>query len=78
MKDMEADLNMARKFHLSKKGNMTLTRSKCKKLVTVTNFDRNHPKFEFFKILAWSANKNKLNPKEVSSKLEFELNNYFY
>lgn len=35
----QVDMNMGRKFLQTGKGNMVLTRSKDKKIVSVTNFD---------------------------------------
>jgi hypothetical protein len=45
---------MGRKFISAGNGNMTLTRSKDKKIVSVTNFDRENRKGDYFKILAWT------------------------
>jgi hypothetical protein len=46
---------MGRKFFPSKNGNMVLTRSKDKKIISLTNFEKFHPNEEFFKIKAWTV-----------------------
>ena len=61
---------MGRKFFTSGNGNMVLTRSKDKKVVSVTNFICDSPTGEYFKTLAWT---NKLKVFETSD--EFELLN---
>lgn len=51
----QVDLNMGKKFLPTGKGNMVLTRSKDKKIVSVTNFDRDAPNGGYFKTLAWTS-----------------------
>ena len=46
---------MGRKFFPSKSGNMELTRSRDKKVISLTNFDREDANGEFFKIKAWTS-----------------------
>ena len=46
---------MGRKFFPSKNGNMELTRSKDKKVVSLTNFDSNDSRGDYFKIKAWTS-----------------------
>lgn len=46
---------MGRKFLPSKNGNMELTRSKDKKVVSVTNFDSGDLSGNYFKIRAWTS-----------------------
>ena len=74
----EVDLNMGRKFMPSSKGNMVLTRSKDKKIVSITNFDREDKNENYFKFLAWT---NKLKPFPKSghdfSILESGINKYY-
>lgn len=59
----EVDLNMGRKFFPSQNGNMVLTRSKDKKIVSLTNFDKNDKNGQYFKVMAWT-NKLKRFPKK--------------
>jgi hypothetical protein len=53
----EIDMNMGRKYFPSSNGNMQLTRSKDKKIFSITNFDKHDKNGAFFKILAWSKTK---------------------
>lgn len=46
---------MGRKFFSSDKGNMVLTRSKDKKLVSLTNFDEWNEHGNYFKICCWNV-----------------------
>ena len=62
---------MGRKFFPSENGNMVLTRSKDKKVVSLTNFDPNDNCGEYFKTLAWT---NKLKKFETADNFE-SLNN---
>ena len=77
-KSSEVDLNMGRTFMPSKNGNMVLTRSKDKKIVSLTNFNRDHKGGKYFKVLSWT---NKLKKFPGSNKdfsiLENGLNEYF-
>ena len=51
----EVDVEMGRRFFSSQEGNMTLTRSYDKKLISLANFERNHVNKEYFKIKAWTT-----------------------
>lgn len=66
----QVDVKMGRKFHISENGNMVLTRSKDKKVVSLTNFDPHNENGEYFRTLAWT---NKLKKFETAD--EFELLN---
>ena len=70
----EIEIKMGRKFSGVKDGNMVLTRSKDKKLVSLANIDLDHPNGKIFKILAWTI---KLVKHELSDKLEIGVNQYF-
>ena len=48
-------MNMGKKFLPAGNGNMVLTRSKDKKIVSVTNFDRDASDGDYFKTLAWTS-----------------------
>lgn len=73
----QVDVKMGRKFFVSENGNMVLTRSKDKKVVSLTNFDPQNGQGEYFKTLAWT---NKLKKFETADEFEL-LNNgmsYYY
>ena len=55
-------------------GNMTLTRSRDKRVVSLVNFDRHDPFGDYFKLMAWTI---KLKPWPISQKLNNGLNEYF-
>lgn len=46
---------MGRKFFPSLSGNMELTRSRDKKVISLTNFDRDDANGEYFKVKAWTS-----------------------
>ena len=73
----QVDVKMGRKFFQSKTGNMILTRSKDKKIISLTNFDCNDPDGEYFKTLAWT---NKLRVFSTADNFELLNNgmNYYY
>ena len=48
------DVKIERKFFPSENGNMTLTRSSDKKIVSLVNFYREDKYNQFFKIYAWT------------------------
>lgn len=50
----QQNVKMGRKYFTANNGNMKLTRSKDKKVISLTNFDRENEKGEFFKVLAWT------------------------
>jgi len=51
----EVDVEMGRRFFSSQEGNMTLTRSYDKKLISLANFEHKHEHKEYFKIKAWTT-----------------------
>jgi hypothetical protein len=73
----EVDLNMGRSYFPSEKGNMMLTRSKDKKIISVTNFDKNDRNGEFFKILAWTNKLKKFETPDSFELLQNGMNEYF-
>jgi hypothetical protein len=48
-------MKMGRKFIPAGNGNMVLTRSKDKKIISVTNFDKDALDADYFKTLAWTS-----------------------
>lgn len=70
----EVSVKMGRKFFPSKNGNMMLTRSRDKKLISLVSFDRDNMYNDHFKVLAWTT---KLRPHPVSQELNDGLNSYF-
>jgi hypothetical protein len=62
----EVDVDMGRRFFSSQDGNMTLTRSYDKKLISLANFEREHENKEYFKIKAWTT---KLGAFDLNQKL---------
>lgn len=58
---------MGRKYIPVENGNMVLTRSKDKKIISVTNFDKMATDRKYFKVLAWSI---KLNPFQTTDEFE--------
>jgi len=71
---------MGRKFFPSLNGNMTLRRSRDKKIISLTNFDRFDENNEFFKIKAWTIKlkpyKNDEGCNSIST-LESSMNRWF-
>ena len=70
----EIDIKMGRKYQKPKNGNMMLTRSKDKKLISLVNFDLSDKNDKIFKVLAWSV---KLVKYDLSDKLNDGINAYF-
>ena len=70
----EIDIKMGRKYKEPKNGNMMLTRSKDKKLISLVNFDISDKNEKIFKILAWTV---KLIKYDLSDKLDDGINAYF-
>jgi len=71
----EVDVDMGRRFFSSQDGNMTLTRSYDKKLISLANFEQAHANKEYFKIKAWTT---KLGAFECTyDKLNKGINEYF-
>ena len=54
---------MGRDYKISKQGNMQLTRSYGKNLISLCNFDRNDENGQYFKVKAWTTS---LEPHKVS------------
>jgi len=71
----EADVKIGRKFFKSENGNMQLTRSTNKQLISLVNFDRNNKYDEFFKLFAWSS--KMLKAMQISEGLNHGVNTYF-
>jgi len=70
----EVEVKMGRKFFPSQDGNMTLTRSKDKKIISLVNFNEKDKLGNFFKVLAWTC---KLKAFNISEKLNEGMNQYF-
>ena len=51
----EVNIEMGRNFFASEKGNMTLTRSYGKNLISLCNFDHNDKHGNYFKVKAWTT-----------------------
>jgi len=50
----EISVNMqGRKFYKSSNGNMVLTQSRCKGLISLVNFDKEEKNEEYMKLMAW-------------------------
>lgn len=75
MKRMETDVRMGRKFMKPKGGNMSLTRSKDRRLVSITNFEKDNAKGDYFRVYAWST--RMLRQVEVSERLRASMNRYY-
>jgi uncharacterized membrane protein YcgQ (UPF0703/DUF1980 family) len=77
----EVDTEMGRRFFSSQDGNMTLTRSYDKKLISLTNFEHKHENKEYFKIKAWTtklgAVKDKMSVDLNYEQLNKGINEYF-
>ena len=65
---------MGRTFFKSEHGNMVLTRSTDKRIVSLANFNRYDPDGEYFKMMAWNI---KLKPWDINPKLDKGLNEYY-
>ena len=70
----EVEVKMGRKFFPSADGNMALTRSKDKKIISLVNFNEKDKYGNFFKVLAWTC---KLKPFNISEKLNEGMNQYY-
>lgn len=68
---------MGRKFFQSINGNMTLTRSKDKKIISLTNFDVSNPHGEYFKTLAWTNKLRIFSTADNFELLNIGMNNYY-
>jgi hypothetical protein len=68
---------MGRKFFPSENGNMVLTRSKDKKVISLTNFDRSELDQNYFKIQAWTSKLKPFTSQDNYERLQFCMNHYF-
>ena len=66
---------MGRNFMPTKNGNMQLTRSRDKSLISIVNFDKNDPCANYFKLMAWTV---KLVPHDVDVRLNEGMNLYLH
>jgi hypothetical protein len=73
----QVDVRMGRKFFPSKNGNMMLTRSKDKKIISLTNFDESNPEGEYFKTLAWTNKLKIFSTADNFELLNIGMNNYY-
>lgn len=71
---LQSPLRMGRRFMKPANGNMTLTRSRDKKLVSIVNFDREDQTGQVFKIMAFTI---RLQRYELDDNLNQGLNNYY-
>lgn len=76
-RDVQDTVKMGRKFFPSNDGNMVLTRSKDKKIISLTNFDRYDEDGNYFKIRAWTTKLGKVAPDDNYRTLEHCMNMYF-
>ena len=70
----EVPLRMGGNFYKSKDGNMTLVRSRDKRLISVVNFERNSDQGKHFKVLAFTT---KLKVFPIADELNEGLNQYY-
>jgi hypothetical protein len=68
---------MGRKFFPSEKGNMVLTRSKDKKIISLTNFDPWDDHNKYFKISAWTIKLKKFTSMDNFEMLQNSMNRYY-
>ena len=66
---------MGRKFIKPMNGNMQLTRSKDKKILSLTNFDRTNKYGDYFQVQAWTLRLKKF---QIFQKLIFGMNSYYH
>ena len=74
MRTNEATIPMGRKFFSANDGNMTLTRSTDKRVISLVNFDSDNVDGEFFKLMAWSI---KLKTFDIPEEVNISLSNYY-
>jgi hypothetical protein len=65
---------MGRMFFASEKGNMVLTRSKDKKIISLTNFDPYDDHGKYFKIAAWTIKLKKFQSVDKFEYLQDSMN----
>ena len=73
----QCNVKMGRKYIPSKNGNMVLTRSKDKKVISLVSFDRDNEWGEYFKVLAWTNKLKMFSPNDHYEILNSGLNAYF-
>jgi hypothetical protein len=73
----QVDVKMGRKFFSSENGNMVLTRSKDKKVVSLTNFDPQDENGEYFKTLAWTNKLKKFETPDEFASLNNGMSSYY-
>jgi hypothetical protein len=68
---------MGRKFFPSENGNMVLTRSKDKKVLSLTNFDESDENGEYFRTVAWTNKLKKFETADEFQMLNIGMNAYY-
>ena len=76
-RSIQVDVKMGRKFFSSENGNMVLTRSKDKKVISLTNFDENDDNGEYFRTLAWTNKLKKYETADEFQSLNIGMNAYY-
>ena len=74
---MQDTVSMGRKFFPSEHGNMELTRSKNKKFISLTNFDKFDEDDKYFKFCAWSIKLKKHTTQDNFENLQNSMNVYY-
>jgi hypothetical protein len=69
---------MGRKFSAAGNGNMVLTRSKDKKIVSVTNFDQDASDRLYFKTMAWTSKLKPFLAGDELRHLDQGMSDYFH
>jgi hypothetical protein len=70
-------MKMGRKFLPAGQGNMVLTRSKDKKIISVTNFIKDDPDRNYFKTLAWTSKLRPFAPGDEFESLNRGMSAYY-
>ena len=81
----QSNIKMGRKFRPSKDGNMTLTRSYDKQIISIVNFDQSSHDSQYFKIKAWFCDLQEYHFdiedytkfEETNKKLHEAINDYY-
>jgi len=76
-RSIQVDVKMGRKFFPSDNGNMVLTRSKDKKVISLTNFDESDDNGEYFRTLAWTNKLKKFETADEFQSLNIGMNAYY-
>ena len=74
-KRCEIDVKMGRKLIKPHNGNMSLTRSRDRKTITLTNFEKNNDSGQYFKVFAWNA--TNLKAFEITEEFHKAINRYY-